>query len=182
MRPHACLPKRTVYDDCSQWRDDGTWTRLVAAFREQTRVAAEREPTPRAACIDSPSMKTTTIGGAECGSDGGKTITGRQRPLRVETLGLWLAVLLTSAGRDDGVAAPLLCADGTLEDLPRLVTLVAARPYHPPGPRRVDGAASRGVGHRGPGASSRHDRFHPAGATLGGGTHAGLAWSVRKQQ
>jgi transposase len=40
------LPKSTVYDYFAQWRDDGTWTKLVKALREQTRVKAGREPTP----------------------------------------------------------------------------------------------------------------------------------------
>ncbi len=31
MLPHDWLPKRTVYDDFSQWRDDGTWTQVVKA-------------------------------------------------------------------------------------------------------------------------------------------------------
>ena len=46
MLPHDLLPKSTVYDYFAQWRDDGTWTTVVTAFREQTRVAAGREPTP----------------------------------------------------------------------------------------------------------------------------------------
>jgi putative transposase len=29
MLPHALLPKRIVYDDVVQWRDDGTWAKLV---------------------------------------------------------------------------------------------------------------------------------------------------------
>ena len=31
MLPHDWLPKSTVYDDFSQWRDDGTWTQVVKA-------------------------------------------------------------------------------------------------------------------------------------------------------
>src|SRR5947207_8291488 len=59
MLPHDVLPKSTVYDDFAQWRDDGTWAKIVKALRERTRVAAGREPTPSAACIDSQSVKTT---------------------------------------------------------------------------------------------------------------------------
>ena len=44
MLPHDMLPKSTAYDYFAQWRDDGTWAKMVKALREQTRVAAGREP------------------------------------------------------------------------------------------------------------------------------------------
>jgi putative transposase len=125
MLPHDLLPKSTVYDYFAQWRDDGTWAKLVKALRERTRVAAGREPTPSAACIDSQSVKTTEMGGPERGYDGGKKINGRKRHLLVDTLGLLLAVLISSAGLDDGVAAPLLLGHVTPQDLPRLETIFA---------------------------------------------------------
>jgi transposase len=65
MWPHDVLPKHTVDDDCAQWRGDGTWTRLVKALRKRYRMAAGREPTPNATCMDRPSVKTTARGGPE---------------------------------------------------------------------------------------------------------------------
>jgi putative transposase len=85
MLPHDLWPKRTVYGYCVQWRDDGTWAKVVTALRAQTRVAAGRESTPSATCIESQAVKTTEMGGPERGYDGGKKINGRKRPLLVDT-------------------------------------------------------------------------------------------------
>ena len=129
LLPHDLLPKSTVYEYFAQWRDDGTWQKLVNALREQVRVTDGREATPSAACIDTQSVKTTEVGGDDRGSDGGKKIKGRKRQLLVDTLGLLIVVVVTAANLDDGSAAPLLLSRVTAEDFPRLVTVFGDNKY-----------------------------------------------------
>lgn len=129
MLPHDLLPKSTVYDYFAAWRDDGIWQRMMDALRAEVRLEAGREATPSAASIDSQSVKTTERGG-EHGYDGGKRINGRKRHILVDTMGLLLAVVVTTAALDDGVAAPAVVERLDPKDYPRMKKLWGDNKYH----------------------------------------------------
>lgn len=137
LLPHDLLPKSTVYDYFTKWRDHGIFQQVVDELRVEVRKSTPkappaegmREATPSAACVDSQTVKTTEMGG-EHGYDGHKKINGRKRHLVVDTLGLLLVVAVTAANVDDAVGAQQVVGKLKPEAYPRLETIFGDNKYH----------------------------------------------------
>jgi putative transposase len=83
-----------------------------AALRARRRVRLGRGPQPSAGIVDSPSAKTTAVGGPR-GDDAGKPVSGRKRRPPVDTPGLVLRARVHEAGVVDRAGSTLLLgADG----------------------------------------------------------------------
>lgn len=108
------LPKdyphwKSVYHYFRIWRDDRTWQRIHDTLRAQVRQRAGRHKHPTAGCLDSQSVKSSSVPGVR-GYDCGKMVKGRKRHVLVDTLGLLLAVVVTAASVSDAKGARLLFA------------------------------------------------------------------------
>ena len=87
---------RTVYGYFRAWQNSGLWYRLHETLRSDLRQKKGRHKHPTAGSLDSQSVKTTAVPSSR-GFDAGKKIMGRKRHILVDTLGLMVALVVTTA-------------------------------------------------------------------------------------
>lgn len=103
-------PWSTVYNYFATWQATGVTQQVLDGLRDRVRLREGRAAAPSAAIIDSASVRAAeTVGAPSRGYDAGKKVNGRKRHLAVDTLGLLLCVLVTTASvQDRDGAKPLL--------------------------------------------------------------------------
>ena len=98
--PTVYPPWQTVYGYYAAWKKGGNWEKMNAKFSREVRLLEDKREYPTAGIVDSQSVKSMNKG-PERGFDGGKLVKGRKRHILVDTLGLVLGVVVTSANTGD---------------------------------------------------------------------------------
>lgn len=96
-------PWQSVYYYFRYWKVNGTLGQILAYLVEHERERQGRHPQASAAAIDSQSIKKSPFVSLDTGLDGGKLVNGRKRHLLVDTIGMPLAIHVSSANTADAL-------------------------------------------------------------------------------
>jgi len=122
-------PKSTVWRYFARWRSDGTLDKIHDLLRKKVRTMEKPYHPRTTASVDSQSIDTTS-GGEARGRDNAKNVDGRKRHIAVDSMGLLLAVLVTTASVDDAEAAADLFARLDGQPMSKVVRMYADSKYH----------------------------------------------------
>jgi transposase len=100
--PSDFPPWQTVFGYFTRWRKDGVVAAIHDRLRDAVRDEAARDPMASAGIVDAQSVKgSATVSAASRGYDAGKKVNGRKRHIVVDTLGLLIVVMVTTAAVQD---------------------------------------------------------------------------------
>jgi putative transposase len=112
----------SVYYYFNIWRSNGILSLILNDLVKEERVRQGRKATPSAGAIDSQSVKICSFQSESVGIDGGKKINGRKRHILVDTLGLPIAIHVSSANTSDAVGGfDLLAQTDHVEESLKLI-------------------------------------------------------------
>lgn len=109
--PNDLPPWEIVYQQAQRWLRAGCFEALAEDLRVLLRLAAGHDAQPRAAIIDSRTLRSTPESGSRAGYDGAKRKKGSKLHLAVDTLGHMLALHVTPASVGDRDAVGQMAKD-----------------------------------------------------------------------
>jgi transposase len=122
-------PWQTVFGYFTRWREQGVVEQIHGRLRDAVRDRDGRDPMASAGIVDAQSVKgADTVGSSTRGYDAGKKVNGRKRHIVVDTLGLLIVVMVTTAAVQDRAGGRLVL-DKAKMAMPSLVLVWADGGY-----------------------------------------------------
>lgn len=120
--PHDLPPYYTVYQQTQRWLRAGVFEAIVHDLRALIRLGEGKSIEPTAAIFDSRTLQGSIENGDRSGYDGHKKRKGSKLHLAVDTLGEFLALVVTPANEQDraqveDLAAAVQAATGNTVEL-----------------------------------------------------------------
>jgi transposase len=143
LMPHDLPPWHTVYQQTRRWLRAGVFEAIVNDLRMLLREIEGRPPNPRAAILDSRTLRSSPESGGRAGYDGHKRKKGSKVHLAVDTLGHLLALIVTPANEQDRAQVAELA--GAVREATGESVEVAFVDQGYTGERPAEDAAERGI-------------------------------------
>src|SRR5215212_3601391 len=99
--PHDLPPWEAVYQQTQRWLKAGVFEQMIHDLRVLLRLSKGRASEPKAAIVDSRTLRSTPESGPRGGYDGHKNKKGSKVHAAVDTLGHLLALRVSPAHEDD---------------------------------------------------------------------------------
>jgi len=99
--PHDLPPWEAVYQQTQRWLKAGVFEEMIHDLRILLRLSKERTSEPKAAIVDSRTLRSTPESGSRGGYVGHKNKKGSKVHAAVDTLGHLLALRVSPANEDD---------------------------------------------------------------------------------